>query len=264
LVVRGASDKIHAMSHPRGTEAARPSPPTVELTQSPPVRHGAGAVVVATHGFADDASTFEPLVAELAGGYRVVTWDLPGHGRSPAGSRPATRASALTGLEGAVGAAGPGPVSLIGHSLGGYLSLCHTVLSPASVSALVLISCGPGFRDPAKRTTWNQRMVGFARERGVPTAAAGIAEQPDSLALDALASVTTPTLIIVGSKDRAYHRGSELMAEELPDATLLVIHGAGHFPHQTHVTETAQAIDGHFARVGTGRPPDGAPRSVRS
>lgn len=217
---------------------------------------GTGPGVVCTHGFADDATTFKPLLGRLGGGHRIVTWDLPGHGRSAVGPAAGTRAGALACLERAMAAAGPGPVTLIGHSLGGYLSLCQAVLGPAGVAGLVLLSTGPGFRDPDKRARWNQRMVGFAAARGVPAAAAGIGEQPDSLALDALASVTAPTLIVVGGEDRAYHRGSELMAEVLPDATLLLIPGAGHFPHRTHATETARAVEDHLARVRDRRPPD--------
>src|SRR3546814_5565266 len=53
----------------------------------------------------------------------------------------------LAWLDVAIEAAGPGPAVLVGHSLGGYLSLCRTVLEPTGVAGLVLIATGPGFRD---------------------------------------------------------------------------------------------------------------------
>lgn len=202
-----------------------------------------------THGFADDSTTFDPLLGELGDGYRVVTWDLPGHGRSPVGRDPDTRASALAGLGRAIDAAGPGPVTLVGHSLGGYLSLCHAVMAPTTIAGLVLLSTGPGFRDPAKRERWNHDMVAFATEQGVPSGAAGIGEQPDSLAIDGLRSVAAPTLIIVGGEDRAYHRSSDLMASTMPDAGLVVIPGAGHFPHRTHHSKVADAVRSLLGRV---------------
>ena len=42
---------------------------------------------------------------------------------------------------------------LVGHSLGGYLSLAHTLDHPDDVAALVLIATGPGFRRAAAITS---------------------------------------------------------------------------------------------------------------
>lgn len=234
------------MSHARDTEPALGGAPTLNLGEPHPALRATSGVVC-SHGFADDSSTFDLLLAELGDQHRVVTWDLPGHGCSPVGTRPASRASALAGLQRAMDEAGPDPVTLIGHSLGGYLSLCQAVLGPQRVAGLVLLATGPGFRDPDKRARWNKRIRTLANDRGVPPAAAAIGEQPDSLVLDGLTTLTAPTLIIVGSEDRAYHRGSALMADVMPDATLLVIGGAGHFPHRTHTAETARAIKAHLS-----------------
>jgi pimeloyl-ACP methyl ester carboxylesterase len=213
------------------------------------VARGTGPGVVCSHGFADDAATFEPLLGGLGDAHRIVTWHLPGHGGAPIGPTAGTRPGALAGLEEAMAAAGPGPVTLIGHSLGGYLSLCQAVLAPAGVAGLVLMSTGPGFRDPAKRARWNERIRDYAAERGVPSAVAGMGEQPDSVALDGLASVTVPSLIIVGGEDRSYLRGCRLMADTMADATLLVVAGAGHFPHRTHTAEVTASIRNLLERV---------------
>lgn len=204
---------------------------------------GDGPAIVCTHGFGDDSSTFDAQVRHLSTDHRVVTWDLPGHGRSPIGPEPATRETALAGLDGAVAAAGPAPVVLVGHSLGGYLSLCRAVLRPEGLAALVLISTGPGFRDAAKREAWNTTIASYVAERGIPTLAAGMGEQPDSLVLDGVAAVTAPVLLVVGGRDRAYHRGNELLERSLTDARLLVVEGAGHFPHRTHADQVNAAID---------------------
>lgn len=203
---------------------------------------GDGPGVVFTHGFADDSTTFDALIAEVGQVHRVVTWDLPGHGHSPLGRHRSTRATGLAGLGRAIDAAGQRPVTLIGHSLGGYLSLCRAALAPGGVAGLVLIATGPGFRDPDKRAAWNERISAYAAKRGVAPQAVGLAEQPDGLVIERLASITAPTLVVVGREDRAYHRGAELMARAMPDATLLVVAGAGHFPHRTHTPEVAQAV----------------------
>lgn len=194
---------------------------------------GAGPPVVLTHGFADDAATFDRLVPALTG-HRLVRWDLPGHGSSGVGPQPSSRGAALAWLDGAIAAAGPGPKVLVGHSLGGYLSLCRTVIDPTGIAALVLVSTGPGFRDPAKREKWGTFIADYADRHGIPEEARGIAEQPDSLVLDGLGSVDVPVLVVVGGEDVRYHAGCQVIVDEVADGELVVIDGAGHFPHQTH------------------------------
>jgi len=207
---------------------------------------GTGPPVVLTHGFADDSSTFDAQVTALAD-HRLCRWDLPGHGRSAVGAAPSSRASALAWLDAAIGAAGAGPSVLVGHSLGGYLSLCRAVLDPAGVAGLVLIATGPGFRDPAKRQGWNEFLATYADRHGIDPAVRGIAEQPDSVVLDGLAGIAVPVLVIVGGRDEQYHAGSRVIVEAVPSGRLVVVEGAGHFPHRTHADEVNRLLVEHLA-----------------
>lgn len=209
---------------------------------------GTGPPVVLTHGFADDSSTFDRLLPALVD-YRVSRWDLPGHGSSDVGSEPSSRAVALAWLDAAVAAAGPGPAVLVGHSLGGYLSLCRTVLDATGVVGVVLISTGPGFRDPAKRESWDAFIAAYADRHGIPAGARGIAVQPDSVVLDGLADVRVPTLVLVGGDDTRYHAGCRIIVDEVPDAELVVVEGAGHFPHQTHADLVGDHVREFLAEV---------------
>lgn len=209
---------------------------------------GGGSPVVLTHGFADDSGTFDAQMPVLSG-HQVSRWDLPGHGRSGVGTTPATRETALAWLGAAVGAAGDGPVVLVGHSLGGYLSLCRAVLDPAGVAGLVLVSTGPGFRDPAKREGWNQFLASYADRHSIDPAVRGIAEQPDSLVLDGLAAVDVPVLVVVGGRDEKYHAGSRAILDAVPAGRLVVIDGAGHFPHRTHADEVNRHLVEHLVTV---------------
>lgn len=210
---------------------------------------GTGPPMVLTHGFADDSSTFDELRPALAG-HRVARWDLPGHGSSGVDPQPSSRATALAWLDAAADAAGAGLSSvLVGHSLGGYLSLCRTVLDPTGVAALILISTGPGFRDPAKRESWGTFIAAYADRHGMPEAARGIAEQPDSVVLDGLADLGVPVLVLVGGDDARYHAGCRIIVDQVADAELAVVDGAGHFPHQTHAGLVGAHVRRFLGRV---------------
>lgn len=209
---------------------------------------GTGPPVVLTHGFADDAATFDRLLPTLAG-HRLARWDLPGHGSSGVGPQPSSRGTALAWLDAAVAAAGPGPTVLVGHSLGGYLSLCRTVIEPTGIAGLVLVSTGPGFRDPAKREQWGTFIAEYADRHGITERARGIAEQPDSVVLDGLAALDVPVLVIVGGDDVRYHAGCRIIVDEVADAALVVVDGAGHFPHQTHAEVVGDKVREFLSRV---------------
>src|SRR3546814_16550753 len=96
---------------------------------------GAGPPVVLTHGFADDAATFDRLVPALTR-HRLARWDLPGHGSSGVAPQPSSRGAALAWLDGAIVAAGPGPTVHIRHHLGGSFSPLRTDLDPNGIPAI--------------------------------------------------------------------------------------------------------------------------------
>lgn len=198
-------------------------------------RHGAGRPVVLTHGFAESADTWEHQVAALRRHHEVVAWDLRGHGRSDAPADPAayTREAALADLDRVLGPARE-PAVLVGHSLGGYLSLAYALTRPDAVAALVLVATGPGYRDPRAREAWNASLADTARRLGVPEHVAGIVMQHDGLVIDGLRGLDRPALLVVGSDDRGYQAGMAHLHRALPDARLVTVDGARHRPHRTH------------------------------
>ena len=52
--------------------------------------------------------------------------------------------------------------------------------------------------------------------------------QYDSSLIDALPSITVPTLVLVGADDRHFLAAADYMAAKIPGAQKVVIPGAGH------------------------------------
>lgn len=84
---------------------------------------GHGPPLLLVHGLAEDRSFWDPLVPPLAGSATVVRVDLRGHGDSPDG--PGYELDDLADdVQAALAATGlPGPPLVVGHSLGGLVSL---------------------------------------------------------------------------------------------------------------------------------------------
>jgi pimeloyl-ACP methyl ester carboxylesterase len=209
------------------------------------IRRGDGPPIVFVHGMGTSATTWERCMDRLADRFTVIAVDLLGHGGSPVPDDPTeyTRDRALADLDDVL-ADLDAPAVLVGHSLGGYLALAHAATRPGVARAIVVLNTGPGFRDPAKREEWNERSRRNAHRFGVPEQVTTMNLQEDSVVMDRLAEIVTPTLVLAGGDDRPEYTGSgQYLERKMPDAHLVVIDGGGHSMHEdTHVTEVAEAI----------------------
>jgi pimeloyl-ACP methyl ester carboxylesterase len=70
--------------------------------------------------------------------------------------------------------------------------------------------------------------------------------QEDSVVMDRLAEITTPTLVLAGSADRPEYTGAgQYLERKMPDARLVIVDGGGHSMHEdSHAAEVAALIDG--------------------
>lgn len=177
--------------------------------------------------------------------FAVVAVDLPGHGHSPCPDDPDafTRDAALADIDQVLTSLDERPV-LVGHSLGGYLALAHAATRPEVARGVVVLNTGPGFRDPAKRGSWNERSRRNAHRFGVPERVAALNLQEDSIVMDRVPEMTVPTIVIAGGDDRPEYTGAgEYLEAKMPDAKLVVLEGGGHSMHEdTHVSEIADII----------------------
>lgn len=198
------------------------------------------------HGLGTSAATWSECMDELADRHTVVAVDLLGHGDSPVPDDPAeyTRDRALDDLDDVLATLDQ-PAVLVGHSLGGYLALAHAATRPGVARGIVVLNTGPGYRDPDKREQWNERSRRNAHRFGVPEQVTTLNLQEDSVVMDHLAEMQTPTLVLAGSADRPEYTGAgQYLERKMPHARLVVVEGGEHSMHEhTHAAEIAELID---------------------
>jgi pimeloyl-ACP methyl ester carboxylesterase len=94
---------------------------------------GEGPPLLLIHGFGGAAWNFSEL-APLLPGRRLLIPDLPGHGAST----PLPASASLAGYADALAETLPGPVDVLGHSLGGVVALRLAERRPDLVRSIVL------------------------------------------------------------------------------------------------------------------------------
>jgi pimeloyl-ACP methyl ester carboxylesterase len=189
------------------------------------------------------AESWRRLTPELRHDFELRTWDLPGHGeRVGEVLGQCDPATVVDELGRHVAACRSAPI-LVGHSAGGHISLRYAATHPSRARALVLISAGPGFRNPAKMASWNAWIDRLAESLPVAAGAGAVGHMLDSLVLDALPGMTIPTLVVYGAADDLrYLSGARYLADFMASATAVQIAGAKHDPQLTHPVLVNRAI----------------------
>ena len=109
-------------------------------------RGGEGAPIVLVHGLMGRGSTWSRQLPWLTEHGAVYTYDAPWHrGRDVEDDQPISTERFVADLADAVTALG-GPVTLVGHSMGGLHAWCLAAARPDLVTALVVEDMAPDFR----------------------------------------------------------------------------------------------------------------------
>ncbi|MFZ7101450.1 MAG: alpha/beta fold hydrolase [Peptococcaceae bacterium] len=115
-----------------------------------------GPIIVFSHGATLDHHSFDAQVLPLAtAGYRVVTWDLRGHGCSAPIGPEITVGILADDLLAIIDDLGAVKVTLAGHSFGGYVVQEFVHRYPKRVNALIIIGC----TNIAKKSTSFNRLM---------------------------------------------------------------------------------------------------------
>jgi 3-oxoadipate enol-lactonase/4-carboxymuconolactone decarboxylase len=132
-----------------------------------------GPLIVLGPSLGTTTALWGGTVGALAAQHRVLRFDLPGHGISPAVTEQFTVAELAASVVAAVDAAGGGPFHYAGISLGGAIGLELALRYPDRVLSLAVICSG------AKIGTadgWLER-AGQIRESGTPAQVRGSSER---------------------------------------------------------------------------------------
>jgi pimeloyl-ACP methyl ester carboxylesterase len=234
---------------------------------------GQGPVLVMLHGHLLDSRQWDDQFAAFADSYRVLRYDARGFGQSSLPPEPYSHVADLYRLlrfldiEQAylMGCSGGGALCidctlqhpqmvagliLLGSSVGGYqptgqapptLIAMHAALQSGDLAQAVELSLQV-FTDGPRRTA--QEVNAAARERTRTMSAQLFARPPvpeatllplDPPALERLAEIRVPTLVIVGAEDdQMLHDIADLIASRVPQAHRHIIADAGHHPNLEH------------------------------
>ncbi|CAB4875055.1 MAG: alpha/beta fold hydrolase [Actinobacteria bacterium] len=104
---------------------------------------GTGAPILLVHGIGSSSDTWNPVFDHLvASGAPVIAVDLPGHGESSKQPGDYSLGSMASTLRDLLDHLGHDRVHLVGHSLGGGISLQFVYQFPERVRTLTLVSSG--------------------------------------------------------------------------------------------------------------------------
>lgn len=235
---------------------------------------GSEPPLVLVHGFTDTSRSFSLLAPHLSGG-RLVMPDLRGHGASQAGEGcgVADFADDIAGLIRRLRLDRP---VVVGHSLGGMVSILLAARHPELIGGLVVLASSlmPGLeqdhqlidgvaalRDPISPADpfyewWHACRPGVARAflaslakdaSAIPAARwRAILEEVRRTDLTAAARVVqAPTLIIAGGRDPLFGVAhQQALARALAGSRLVWAQDCGHNPHWEDPAFVAKAIAG--------------------
>lgn len=109
--------------------------------------------LVLLHGFTGSSANWQPLQQALSSDRTTIAIDLLGHGETDTPADPARYAMepAARDLADLLDQIAPGPIDLLGYSMGGRLALYVATAYPNRIRRLILESASPGLADATAR-----------------------------------------------------------------------------------------------------------------
>lgn len=244
---------------------------------------GEGKAVMLLHGFAEDNTIWDELATSLENTYQFITPDLPGSGRSEL--LPVLSIDSLAeGAKAILDAEKISEAVVIGHSMGGYVSLAFAELYPSMVAALGLFHSS-AFADDEEKIGSRKKNIAFIQSHGTlaflkqatPTLFSDVTkrENPglvevliskygafDPKALQAyqeammgrperlsvLKNIVKPLLMIIGREDKAIPYDLSIRQSHLPSCAYIhILEKSGHMGMQEELNKCQRILKDFLA-----------------
>ncbi|RPJ52327.1 MAG: alpha/beta hydrolase [Chloroflexi bacterium] len=221
--------------------------------------HGRGIPAIYLHGFPFDHTIWEPLIPMLQDGTRMILPDLRGFGRSPVTDGVYSMRLLAEDIVHLMNRLEIEKAVIVGHSMGGYVSLAFAQAYPGRLLGLGLVATHSAADNPERRQSRQKlaesvmhkgarvvasnmvnsltpkkelikpikELILQANPTGISGALRGMAERHDLTG--ELSNITVPAVVIVGKADQLMPREHvETMAQMLPKGWLVEVPDAGH------------------------------------
>lgn len=227
---------------------------------------GKGNVVVLIHGFCEDKSVWSAISKELSSQYRVIAIDLPGFGNSgvPQHENMTIKEMAREVHE-LLSSLNLERYIMIGHSLGGYVTLAYADLHPERLAGMGLFHSS-AYADTQPKRENRDKVIRFVKEHGTTPFIKGFfsglfaesnrnkcrdvitaltekanAIDPEGIimatramrdreeSIDVLENANYPILFVIGKEDPAVEFNASMKQCQLPsDAVIHLYDNVGH------------------------------------
>jgi len=237
-------------------------------------------VVILGNSLGSTLAMWDAVTSRLCDRFRVVRYDLRGHGGSPTPPGPYAIDDLGADLVGLTDRIGADRAHVVGTSIGGMAAMWAAAHAPDRVGRLVVIGSSArlppagawvdrarsvladGTASVAEQVTprWVAQAWAEAHPEAMASFRAMFADADPAgyagccLAIagmdlaDALPEITASTLVAVGGDDRSTPvEHAQVVAAGIPNARLVTIEGAAHVPALDHPDEVATLITEHLA-----------------
>ena len=206
--------------------------------------------VVLLHGYLESMYVWDDFTSLLTPSVRVITVDIPGHGISEVKGEVHTMEMVADVLHEMLNSLGIEKVTMVGHSMGGYVSLAFCARYPEQLEGLVLLSSSPNPDTDLKKENRRRlksyiddlvEQVHITEDDGIVALLGGMIERKDQN--DMLRQSSVKQLFILGKKDNyiPVEAAEEFIARN-PQAKVAWLEESGHMGFIEQPRECADAL----------------------